>query len=256
MNNEERDSQLSAMFDGELPDEECELLARRIARDEQLKRQWSRYALIGAVIREEPLRVRRSAAGTVVGSGVAASVARELDRDGTIAADGSTARAGRALDRWGRPVAGLGIAAGVAALAVFWLQGRAVGVADPTPPALAATTATSAVEPALLAGAANVEIVIAPPSVVGQAAGGATRGSAPEPRSYVVPPAPRQAVVGPSAQLANYVVAHSEFSGPIARRSVLSGLIAAEGEPPAPAARTDPAAREAGAQSPTASAGR
>ena len=35
--NEELDSQLSAMFDGELPAAECELLARRLARDEQLR---------------------------------------------------------------------------------------------------------------------------------------------------------------------------------------------------------------------------
>ena len=36
MNNEELDSQLSAMFDDELPEPECELLARRLARDEGL----------------------------------------------------------------------------------------------------------------------------------------------------------------------------------------------------------------------------
>jgi len=33
----ERDSQLSAMFDGELPSAECELLARRLTRDELLR---------------------------------------------------------------------------------------------------------------------------------------------------------------------------------------------------------------------------
>ena len=35
--NEELDSQLSAMFDDELPAAECELLARRLSRDEQLQ---------------------------------------------------------------------------------------------------------------------------------------------------------------------------------------------------------------------------
>ena len=34
--NEELDSQLSAMFDDELPQSECELLARRLARDAAL----------------------------------------------------------------------------------------------------------------------------------------------------------------------------------------------------------------------------
>ena len=33
--NEELDSQLSAMFDDELPPQECELLARRLSRDER-----------------------------------------------------------------------------------------------------------------------------------------------------------------------------------------------------------------------------
>ncbi len=51
--NEELDSQLSAMFDDELPPQECELLARRLSRDEQLKARWGRYAVIGAVIRAE-----------------------------------------------------------------------------------------------------------------------------------------------------------------------------------------------------------
>ena len=49
----ERDSQLSAMFDGELSAAECELLARRLTRDEALRAQWSRFALIGAALRAE-----------------------------------------------------------------------------------------------------------------------------------------------------------------------------------------------------------
>ncbi|MFM7707917.1 MAG: sigma-E factor negative regulatory protein, partial [Gammaproteobacteria bacterium] len=55
MTDDERSSQLSAMFDGELPPAECELLARRLARDEALRRQWGGYALIGASVRGEPL---------------------------------------------------------------------------------------------------------------------------------------------------------------------------------------------------------
>jgi sigma-E factor negative regulatory protein RseA len=51
--NEELDSQLSAMFDNELPAAECELLARRLSRDEDLKARWSAYAAIGATIRAE-----------------------------------------------------------------------------------------------------------------------------------------------------------------------------------------------------------
>ena len=49
----ERDSQLSAMFDGELSAGECELIARRLSRDEALRSQWSRFSMIGAAIRAE-----------------------------------------------------------------------------------------------------------------------------------------------------------------------------------------------------------
>jgi hypothetical protein len=46
--------------------------------------------------------------------------------------------------------------------------------------------------------------------------------------SYVVPKtAPRRSIV-PSTQLANYVVAHSEFSSPVNRRNLLSALMASE----------------------------
>jgi len=64
--NEELDSQLSAMFDDELPAAECELLARRLSRDEQLKARWGRYAVIGATIRaERGVRLNAGLAGRV-----------------------------------------------------------------------------------------------------------------------------------------------------------------------------------------------
>src|SRR5262249_15790799 len=50
-----------------------------------------------------------------------------------------------------------------------------------------------------------------------------------QPDSYVVPkPAARRSIV-PSTQLANYVVAHSEFSSPVNRRNLLSRFIGSEG---------------------------
>src|SRR3569833_294856 len=51
--NEELDSQLSAMFDDELPEDQCQLLARRLSRDDALKARWRRYAVMGAAIRAE-----------------------------------------------------------------------------------------------------------------------------------------------------------------------------------------------------------
>ncbi len=243
----ERASQLSAMFDSELPDAECELVARRLARDDQLKDQWSRYALIGAVIREEPLRARRSAAGVMVGSGVAGRVAQTLELDeaaaageGGRAAGGAAAgQRGAAVARWARPVAGLGIAAGVAALSVLWLQSRTQAL-DPAV-VLAGTVVPADGRVVGAWASAGVEIVVAPPSLVdarppGDTSG--TSGTTREPRSYVVPMPSSQTPALTVPQLANYVVAHSEFSGPMARRSTLSALIAADSasEPAADAA--------------------
>ena len=46
--------------------------------------------------------------------------------------------------------------------------------------------------------------------------------------SYVVPRPKPAAVVVPSTELANYVVAHSMFSNPVARRNLLSAFMASE----------------------------
>jgi negative regulator of sigma E activity len=55
--NEELDSQLSAMFDDQLPQGECELLARRLSRDAVLQARWDRYAAIGAAVRGGDVRL-------------------------------------------------------------------------------------------------------------------------------------------------------------------------------------------------------
>jgi len=66
MSNEELESQLSAMFDDELPGSQCELLARRLARDEQLRARWGRYAAISACIRgEQGVRLETALAAKV-----------------------------------------------------------------------------------------------------------------------------------------------------------------------------------------------
>jgi hypothetical protein len=73
--------------------------------------------------------------------------------------------------------------------------------------------------------------VTAAGAIVGQNAG----------PSYVVPKViPRRSIV-PSTQLANYVVAHSEFSSPVNRRNLLSALMASEsGTAGAPAGSEEP----------------
>ena len=60
------------------------------------------------------------------------------------------------------------------------------------------------------------------------------------PESYVVPTAvEQQATLVPTADLANYVVAHSEFSTPLLRRNLLSAFVAAESAAPTPSKSKD-----------------
>ncbi|MBS0388650.1 MAG: sigma-E factor negative regulatory protein, partial [Proteobacteria bacterium] len=98
MNQDELASQLSAMFDGELPAAECELLSRRLARDEQLRATWSRYSVIGAALRAEPLaQVRPDFARRVSAALAGSAPARVAVRRGRLlrgAAFGSAVAAG------------------------------------------------------------------------------------------------------------------------------------------------------------------
>lgn len=189
---DDRDSQLSAMFDDELPEAECELLARRLARDEALKAQWGRYAVIGAAIRAER--------GVRLGSRVARRVSAALSAEPALAVDAAPVRratTARGGVRWWQPLAGVGVAAGVAAVSILWLRAQApVGEAP------------------LIAQSSGVQLTAA----------SAVR----EPESYVVPAVVERPVAMPTAELANYVVAHSEFSTPLSRRNMLSALVASE----------------------------
>jgi negative regulator of sigma E activity len=196
--NEELDSQLSAMFDDALPSAECELLARRLSRDDLLKARWGRYAVIGAVIRaERGVRLNAELAGRVN-----AAILAEPELGATAAAP----HARRYGTRLRQGLAGAAVAAGVAAVSIVWLRAQApVGIvsapAAPTPPTAVLSPDAHAVNANTLA----------------------------TPNSYVTPraPAPRAMVV-PTTELANYVVAHSMVSSPVARRNLLSAFMTNE----------------------------
>jgi negative regulator of sigma E activity len=220
----ERDSQLSAMFDGELPSAECELLARRLTRDELLRAQWSRFSMIGAALRSE----RGVALHDRVAWRVQSTVAHEATYgDGSVdsavnsrtavivpASELRAASAARWL-RFARPVAGASIAAGVAAMSIFWLRTQ-----DDSQMQLAANPVT--------------ESIVLPPDTSSAALARATapvveeRASNGEPDRYVTPAPNSNASIVPPARLANYVVAHSEYSGPLSRRMALLGLVATD----------------------------
>ncbi len=202
--NEELDSQLSAMFDDELPAAECELMARRLSRDEQLKARWGRYAVIGATIRAE--------GGVRLNAGLAGRVSAAISSEPALAAEPLPQPKKRWRSAWVQPLAGVAAAAGVAAVSILWMRSQ---VLPDTAPSLAQTFAPTM--------ATGVVTVAATP-----ASGAQAQVSTGEPDSYVVPKnSPRRLIV-PSTELANYVVAHSEFSSPVTRRNLLSAFMASE----------------------------
>jgi sigma-E factor negative regulatory protein RseA len=201
--NEELDSQLSAMFDNELPAVQCELLARRLSRDEELKARWARYAAIGATIRAEGgprlnsdlarrVSVAISAEPVVVTSqGVADVPLAAAQSSVGKSSAGSSSRSSFA-STWWTSAGGVAVAASVAAAAILWVRYQSPLQGAPV----------VAQNPAVQGSGSNIQYVV--------------------PRSN-----PRRSIV-PSTQLANYVVAHSEFSSPVIRRNLLSTLMASE----------------------------
>jgi negative regulator of sigma E activity len=223
--NEERDSQLSAMFDGELPGVECELLARRLTRDEALRAQWSRFAMIGAALRSErgvalhdrvAWRVQSLVAQEVTyGDGTADTAITATRTSVLVPAGSASASAGQRWLRFARPVAGASIAAGVAAISIFWLRTQ-----DDAQPMLANNPVPESVVLAPETTGTTVALNTAP-SVGPRVSNG-------EPDRYVTPAPSSSANIAPPARLANYVVAHSEYSGPLSRRMALLGLVATD----------------------------
>jgi sigma-E factor negative regulatory protein RseA len=192
MSHEELESQLSAMFDDELPQAECELLARRLSRDPALKARWGRYALIAAAVRAEH--------GVRLDNRLAQRVAGALASEPLLAQDSRSvaARGPSRFGRWREAIGGVAVAAGVAALSIFWL--RSQQLPDET---MLADQGVGSVPPAGMVVSA-------------------------EPDSYTVPTVIDSPSIVPTAELANYVVAHSEFSGPFVRRNTLSTLVASD----------------------------
>lgn len=197
---------LSALLDGELPPEQTEFLLKRVQRDAELRGTLQRYQFVGDMLRGERVHARPDFMLRV-----SAAIAAEPP----LPAAGPRRTAGSAtLVRWLKPVAGLAVAATVASVAVVVMQRDPVSTA-PAIVANAAQTAPAAAIPALLPAMAPSPLLAAP-SLSG------------EPASYVTPPLGRGVGVIPPAQLASYVVAHSEFSSPLGRRNVLTGLVADE----------------------------
>jgi sigma-E factor negative regulatory protein RseA len=188
--------QLSAFHDGELPAAESELLLKRLQRDPQLRTTVGRYSLIGEALRST------EAGGP--SKDFAARVAQALEQE-------EVPKPWRPVADWLKPVAGGAIAAGVAAVALVSLR---MTQPDTSPAQVAAEAADQS---------APVVQVVSDQSVA-------------KPDSYTVPmntmnrEAPPIQVIN-NGRLANFVMAHSEYSSPLNQRNVLTGLLIEEPMP-------------------------
>ena len=208
--------QLSACLDGELPPAELDLLLKRVEREAELRAAIGRYSLIGEAMRaERPAVASRDFASRVMVAVAAEPNSTETSDQPPVRsiqskvthAPAAAVRAPRispAAIRYLRPAAGMAIAAGVAAVAVLTLQPSGQSELAPTGTALVAAN-----QPA-----AN-EAMVAPQDSAS---------------SYVVPTSTTQSAFIPATRLTNYVVAHSEYSSQLGRRSVLSGVLADDEE--------------------------
>lgn len=111
-------TQISAFVDGELPENEAELLLRRMCQDRELRQQAAEYLAMGRIIRGE-----RIVAGT---AHLRNQISAAIDDSG-MRQDPGHAQTGS--PRYLRPVAGVAIAATVALAAILGLQQMA-GVND------------------------------------------------------------------------------------------------------------------------------
>jgi|SRR5271170_4220979 len=194
--------QVSAFLDGELPDSESELLLKRLTRDGELRESFGRYSLIGEAL--------RGSSSDRVTKGFAAGV--NLAIDGEPVQVAAQAREERATNWW-RPLVGVGVAAGVATVAIVALQQRTIA------PRVAAVTAVTAQN------VAASQDIAAPGTAAAR-----------EPLSYTVPATSTQAPVAMArGRLANYVLAHSRYSSGLGQRGVLADLLIEDDEPAAAA---------------------
>jgi len=253
---ERLNEQLSALLDGELPAGEAELLLARLQRDPALRATLARYTLSGDAIRVSGLQAAPQVV-PVASAGFAARVSAAIEAEAQqqasvlagmnalpaasaeapsrLAAPTRRARRG-SLRRWLQPLGGVAMAAGVAGLALMAIPHGPVGSPGSSQPVQMAAAPVAA--PALVT-AVQPKALLAATSVGGSSRLPLGLDSAVEPASYTTPRSPGGPVPTfiPAAELASYVVAHSEVSGPLARRNVLTGLAAEpapEAEPSKP----------------------
>jgi sigma-E factor negative regulatory protein RseA len=248
--------QLSALLDGELPAGEAEMLLARLQRDPALRATLARYTLSGDAIRVSSLQAAvqvQPVASPGFAARLSAAIEAEEQQQASVLAGMNvlpvvaaeappplappTRRARRGSERrWLQPLGGVAVAAGVAGLALMAVPHGPVGSAGGGQPVQMAAAPVAV--PALVT-VVEPKALLAAASVAGSSRLLPGFDSVGEPASYTTPLSPTGPVPTfiPAAELASYVVAHSEVSGPLARRNVLTGLAA---EPAAEAESAKP----------------
>ena len=211
MSEMESSSQVSALFDGELDAAQSSLVTRRLLKDAALQASWQRYALIGASLRGEPLLQRPGGQGDL-----AARLRRQLESEAVLSTPVVAAQPLLHAALPPRRLAwGAALAASVAVAVIGVLRVQAPGISEP----LSAQRLVPAVVPQ---GAEVAPVQVA-------------RRESPAP-SYTTPLASTSLAGGPSGQrlsspLVNYVVAHSEYTTPVARFSPLTTVMSGNYDP-------------------------
>jgi len=190
------DEQLSAFVDGELPQEEMELLLRRLERNQSQRETFSRYVTIGAVLRGDINQSDR------IRAGVMAEVTALEEPVETESAD-----AQRVV---GLRVAGIAAVAGLCGLAVIGVQPSLVGIGGSESPAIAEVAPAQVAEPAQSLVASNR--VAADPAPVRNV------------RTVQYNDNRRVAYSGRSSRMASYLAAHGEHGSTISWRVAQPGF--------------------------------
>jgi negative regulator of sigma E activity len=103
--------QISAFVDGELPENEAELLLRRLSQDAELRQDVAEFLALGRLIRSE--------VGLSGADRLHERISAEIDER---PADTEHSAVAKGAARFARPLAGFAIAATVALAAIFTLQ--------------------------------------------------------------------------------------------------------------------------------------
>jgi sigma-E factor negative regulatory protein RseA len=209
--------QVSAFLDGELPNAETELLLKRLTRDAELRESFGRYAMIGEALRGQ--------GSHILAGGFASRVNLAIDGEPSqVAAHAQQSR----VSRWWRPLAGVTVAAGVAAVAIVALQQRAISPGRPGNVAVTAQSSAVTAQSNTVTAQGNR---VAPNAVAAQNASLQGGGGPREALSYTVPASPADAPLAvASGRLTNYVFAHSKYSLGLGQRSVLADLLIEDDE--------------------------